>query len=157
MALSSARPWRPRPRDYDGKIITASSLSSSPAPRHRNNSRAPAIIRVMTALLWPSEVLMVICNYYTCFYLLLWTVLSQLGPRESLHYVPNGSLRRIFFIFPKHWRHQAVSAPVGSGASPGQEEPAAEEMGNVTAKNFKHRGFSLKLRSGETSVVMFNI
>ena len=108
-------------------------------------------------LLWPSEVLMVICNYYTCFYLLLWTVLSQLGPRESLHYVPNGSLRRIFFIFPKHWRHQAVSAPGGSGASPGQEEPAAEEMGNVTAKNFKHRGFSLKLRSGETSVVMFNI
>ena len=78
-------------------------------------------------------------------------------PRESLHYVPNGSLRRIFFIFPKHWRHQAVSAPGGSGASPGQEEPAAEEMGNVTAKNFKHRGFSLKLRSGETSVVMFNI
>ena len=66
MALSSARPWRPRPRDYDGEIITASSeFISCPGPvtaitaEHRQLSG-------WWLLLWPSEVLMMICNYYTC-------------------------------------------------------------------------------------------
>ena len=58
------------------------------------------------------------------------------------------------FHFPETLK---TPGSVGPRRVRGQEEPAAEEMGNVTAKNFKHRGFSLKQRSGETSVVMFNI
>ncbi len=158
MALSSARPWRPRPRDYDGKIITASSefisCSSVTAITAEHQQLSGWWLHCCDQVRSWWWFVIITLVFISCYgpYFHSWGL-----PRESLHYVPNGSLRRIFFIFPKHWRHQAVSAPGGSGASPGQEEPAAEEMGNVTAKNFKHRGFSLKLRSGETSVVMFNI
>ena len=121
MALSSARPWRPRPRDYDGEIITASSeFISCPGPVTAITAEQQQLSG-WWLLLWPSEVLMMICNYYTCLspaglYFHSWGL-----PRESLHYVPNGSLWRIFFIFPKHWRHQAVSAPGGSGARRSQQ------------------------------------
>ena len=45
----------------------------------------------------------------------------------------------------RQWQPQAGQGPATR---------AAEEMGNVTAKNFKHRGFSLKQERGN---VMFNI
>ena len=61
------------------------------------------------------------------------------------------------FHFPETLKTQGSDSPRrvrGQRPGPGQVR-AAEEMGNVTAKNFKHRGsFSLKQERGN---VIFNI
>ena len=100
--------------------------------------------------------MMMICNYYTCF---LSSTAEQYSAGNSVKVcimLLMAPIAEYIFHFPETLKTQGSDSPRrvrGQRPGPGQVR-AAEEMGNVTAKNFKHRGFSLKQERGN---VMFNI